>query len=84
MLHGKVKQEQWWRFDGTEMASAVQGGKVYVSDIGEGHHHPAQPPDVRLHGRADDRHQGPFGVLGAGGERRRLPGFRVVDRAGQR
>ena len=33
MLHGKVKVEEWWRFDGTEMARSVQGGKLYVKGI---------------------------------------------------
>ncbi|GAA4637200.1 hypothetical protein GCM10023196_090040 [Actinoallomurus vinaceus] len=33
MLHGKVKVEEWWRFDGTRMASSVQNGKLYVKGI---------------------------------------------------
>jgi hypothetical protein len=33
MLHGKVKVEEWWRFDGTAMASSVQNGKLYVKGI---------------------------------------------------
>ena len=33
MLHGKVKVEEWWRFDGSAMADSVQNGKLYVKQI---------------------------------------------------
>lgn len=33
MHHGKVKVEEWWRFDGKRMARSVQNGKLYVKGI---------------------------------------------------
>lgn len=33
MLQGKVKVEEWWRFDGTAMARSVRNGKLYVKGI---------------------------------------------------
>ncbi|MEV0408734.1 CU044_5270 family protein [Actinoallomurus sp. NPDC050550] len=32
-LHGKVKVEEWWRFDGKRTASSVQNGKLTVQGI---------------------------------------------------
>lgn len=33
MLHGKVRVEEWWRFDGKEMAEAIQNGTLYIKGI---------------------------------------------------
>lgn len=33
MLHGKVRGEEWWRFDGRAMAESVQNGKLHVKQI---------------------------------------------------
>lgn len=33
MPHGKVKVEEWWKFDGREMAESVQNGKLHRKRI---------------------------------------------------
>jgi hypothetical protein len=33
MLHGKVTVEEWWRFDGTQMADSIQRGMLYTKCI---------------------------------------------------
>lgn len=33
MLHGKVRKEEWWRFDGRRLARSLQGGRLYVKGV---------------------------------------------------
>lgn len=53
MLRNKVKVEEWWRFDGSAMAEAVRGGKLYIKGI-EG---PGRRPRP---GHVDPRYNGGF------------------------
>ncbi|MCO5998763.1 CU044_5270 family protein [Actinoallomurus rhizosphaericola] len=45
MLHGKVKEEEWWRFDGRRLARSLQGGRLYVKGVlpGMGDRPPRRP-----------------------------------------
>jgi hypothetical protein len=55
MLHGRVRVEEWWRFDGTAMASSVQGGRLEVKGI---------LPDIRSRPPRNPRYDGYIGGPG--------------------
>ncbi|WP_329430422.1 CU044_5270 family protein [Streptosporangium sp. NBC_01495] len=53
MLRGKVKVEEWWRFDGKEMAKSVQDGQLLLTRI-------LRPGERPRPGRVDPRYNGGF------------------------
>ncbi|TDE33300.1 CU044_5270 family protein [Actinomadura sp. 6K520] len=63
-LHDKVKVEEWWKFDGRQMAKSVEGGQVRVTRI-------LRPGERPAPGRADPRFNG--GIIGGPGVVSRTP-----------